>query len=364
VAAGAVPDVPPPVTFTPVPDDGRHVPDLDTTQDFSGIAEVRQLAENLAREYAGRTAGAALSAELARRRQAAQHAAEQEHPERESAAARRRRVTAAGRTVAPLTPDEQGAALAAAERERLDALRADWARHLSAGQARALRAGTLANAWMRNRVQQLLFDTENQPRPAGQQRLWSNVWITPEAPGAPSVESDPSAGGVDLGTVPGGQSAGSKKRPVLVDPRVAGFLTALHDRFPTVRFETYGHHGSTGFAGRGLSLDVYLTGTNSDTRHRYGTQNDQGFWDRDEVQELLLAVDETAVETNFRFFAIYNDFAVARQANSRLRQGNVGFAGNVDRGGGLNYHGGGIKLHVHLDLLPPDLATTERPARR
>jgi len=360
--APAVPDVPSLVPFTPVADDGTLVPQLDKTADFSKLPEVSRVANALAQEYATRTVAAAAAKELAARQQAARKAATAVvPPEPETAAAKKRRIAQAVKDVPPLSPDELTALKNTIAADIVTRLSADWARHLAAGQAQKMKASKLANAWMRNRGQQLLFDTEKQDRPKNQERVWSSVWITPAAPGAPSIESDPSAGGVDPGTVPGGQSAGTKVKPLFIDPRVADFLTSLHGRFATVRFETYGHHGSVGFAGRGLSLDVYLQGTNPATKHAYGKENADNFWDRGEVLELLQAIDATAVEKDFHFYAIYNDFSVAKAANAQLVRGSVDFAGNVDRGGGLNYHGGGIKLHVHLDLLPSQLAATTRP---
>ena len=70
---------------------------------------------------------------------------------------------------------------------------------------------------------------------------------------------------------------------------------------------------------------------------------------------LFHALDDTAGTTHFHFYALYNDFSAARAANGFLTRGSVDFAGNVDASGGFNYHGGGEKLHVHLDLVPDEL---------
>ncbi len=85
---------------------------------------------------------------------------------------------------------------------------------------------------------------------------------------------------------------------------------------------------------------------------------------RENVAALFDALDATAAELDFRFFAIYNDFAVARWANMRMTRGNVGFAGSIDASGALNYHGGGLKLHVHVDLVPPALYAADNPKLR
>ena len=213
---------------------------------------------------------------------------------------------------------------------------------------------TIANAWMTNRAEQLLFDTVTQSRPRGQARMWTNLWIAPAAEGARPVDHDPTVG-VPLTTAPNGRPGDGG---ALVDPRTITFLTALNGRFPNVSFGTYRDHGSGGFVGRGLSVDLTLTG-------RLGRQDrDRHFWVRQNVLSLLVAVDATAAGLGYRFFAIYNDFAVAQAANAQVTTGNVGFAANIDAHGGLNYHGGGIKLHVHIDLVPPDLISTTRPPPR
>jgi hypothetical protein len=170
--------------------------------------------------------------------------------------------------------------------------------------------------------------------------MWRNVWIEPAAAGETPVERD-STVGVELGTAPGGSNASDG---ALVDPRTITFLRDLHSRFSWARFGTYRGHGSAGFGGRGLSIDVTMSGRDRAAGRDYAAETSRDWYERTNVADLLDAIDASAAALGYRFFAIYNDFAVARYANSRLHNGNVGFAANIDRGGGVNYHGGGYKL--------------------
>ena len=343
--ATPVADVAHPVGFSELTD-SRRVSELPRDQAFGGLAPVAafaaQMRDEMLRRSRARLAGSVLSDLQAR----ARTAAEAERPTGETSRARRDRIQAAVRGVATPTDADVDAAI-------LERLQASFAEHMASHQAQGMSVAGLANAWMRNRQEALLFDTETQTRPRDQARMWTNFWIEPEAEDEEPVESHPP--GVSLDVADGGRAATDGAR---VDPRTVTFLDAFHQRFPHVTFQTYMGHGSGGFQRRGLSVDVYLSGRG------YTTQTARGFWERDRVVELFENLDATAEALDYRYFAIYNDFAVARHVNARARFGNVGFAGGVDRGGALNYHGGGIKLHVHVDLVPPDLRASDNPSRR
>jgi hypothetical protein len=344
--ATPVADAAHPVGFTDMADDGRHVRDLPTDQAFGGLAPVATFAAGMRDEILRRGRPRLTAEILSGLRAQARTAATAERITGETSAARRARIQAAVDAVATPTDAEVDAVI-------LERLRAHFAEHLASRQAPGMSVSGLANAWMRNRQEALLFETETVRRPRDQARMWTNLWIEPEAEDEEPVESHPP--GVSLDTAAGGRAAGDGAR---VDPRTVTFLDAFHARFPHVTFGTYMGHGSGGFQRRGLSVDINLSGRG------YQESNARGFWNRDRVVELFEALDATAQALDYRYFAIYNDFAVARHVNERARFGNVGFAGGVDSGGALNYHGGGIKLHVHLDLVPPDLRASDNPSRR
>jgi hypothetical protein len=397
-SAGPVDDIAPPVVVTPITDDrrvrelvaderaavqsatpgaplspahrdqiaGTPTPPTDPdTFDFNGLTVVRDyaraLAAELGRRKQARVATRVLTARQNEARQTARTTAEAETVEHETAAARRRRIgaaqTAAAAGATGPTADE---ATEIARKEAMAALVASWIRHVHAPSTQAYTVAHLANAWMNNRGQEGLFDTETVTRPADQTRLWSNLWITPPAADETPLESDTTRG-VGLGTVPGGTPSGA----VLIDPRIVPFLTDLHTRLPHVSYGTYAHHGSVGFAGRGLSIDMRLEGVDrasgDSPRRDWGEETASHWYTRSNAADLLLAIDAAAAASNVHFFAIYNDFSVARFANMNLHNGSVGFAANIDAGGSMNYHGGGEKLHVHVDILPADLAATTRP---
>jgi hypothetical protein len=397
-SAGPVDDIAPPVVVTPITDDrrvrelvaaeraavqsatpgatltparrdqiaGTPTPPTDPdTFDFNGLTVVadyaRALAAELGRRRQARVATRVLTARQNEARQSARTTAEAETVEHEAAGARRRRIAAAQTTAAAgATGPTADEATEIARREAMAALVASWIRHVHAPSTQAYTVAHLANAWMNNRGQEGLLDTETVTRPADQARMWSNLWITPPAADETPMESDTTQG-VGLGTVPGGSPSGA----TLIDPRIVPFLTDLHTRIPHVSYGTYAHHGSVGFAGRGLSIDMTLEGADRATattpRRNWAEQTASQWYTRGNVADLLLAIDAAAAATSVQFFAIYNDFSVARFGNMHLHNGNVGFAANIDAGGSMNYHGGGEKLHVHVDILPADLAATTRP---
>jgi hypothetical protein len=359
----------PGATLTPARRDqiaGTPTPPADPdTFDFNGLTAVRDYARALATELGRRRQARVTTRVLGARQEEARHsartAAEAETVTGETAAARRRRIAAAQTAAAAgATGPTADEATEIARKEAMAALVASWIRHVHAPSTQGYTVGHLANAWMNNRGQEGLVDTETVTRPTDQARMWSNLWITPPAADETPMESDTTRG-VGLGTVPGGTNSGA----TLIDPRIVPFLTDLHTRIPHVSYGTYAHHGSVGFAGRGLSIDMTLSGVDrasGDTPRRdWGEQTASQWYARSNAADLLLALDAAAAATNTHFFAIYNDFSVARFANMHLHNGSVGFAANIDAGGSMNYHGGGEKLHVHVDILPADLAATTRP---
>jgi hypothetical protein len=84
--------------------------------------------------------------------------------------------------------------------------------------------------------------------------------------------------------------------------------------------------------------------------------------------KFLLQIDKTAVPLKARWRVLYNDFRVANEVNTTTGARNVGFVGEIDKGGSLNWHGPeGLKLHFHLDLeipkkVPPPALTSPTPA--
>ncbi len=214
----AVQDVAEPVTFTEIPDDGRKWEDLPRDKPFGGLTEVERFAGALADEYIRRRGRKQVAADLLKELQAsARKAAEAEKPAGESAKDRKQRIADAVKGLATPGETEIDTAVAEARAAKLAELQAHFDAHLAAPRAKGYKVSTIANAWMRNRVQELLVKTETYTRPQDQQRMWTNFWIEP----GDKVEKDPSVG-VPLTDAPGGQ-----KSEALVDPRTIEFLKAL-----------------------------------------------------------------------------------------------------------------------------------------
>ena len=359
-AAGqpVVADVLIPVTFTEVVDD-RKVKEL-SAGDFSGIAELKRFSGALADEYLarqraatpyGKATRAAVAAKLLKALQDAAKtgANAQADTDKLDKKALDLAVKAAVKAVTPPSETDVDSNLATARDDQVRAFAANWDAHIASPQAPGLKVSTLANAWMRNRRQELLVVSETIKRAGGQFSMWSRDAI-PGLAGFPDhLDQDPTEGH-SLSEAPGGSDGGKSGR---VHPSTITFLTALKARAPYATFQTYAHHGSWPIAGRGLSIDCYIGGTDRARHISYGATTPTEFWERSNVAEFLDAIEETAKALDFRYFAIYNDFAVEKYVNEKATYGSVGFAAGVDKGKNLNYHGGGLKLHVHLDLIPP-----------
>lgn len=352
-----VADVAIPVLFTEVVDD-RKVKELTPDGDFTGIAELKRFAGALADEYLsrqradtayGKATRAKIAATLlkalqdkARADAGSTYDAELTEGAKADKKARDAAIKAAVKAVVAPTDAAVDASLATARDDQVKAFAESWDAHIKSPQAPNLKVSTLANAWMRNRQEELLVVTETVKRAAGQFNMWGRDAI-PGLVGFPEhLDEDETAH--SLSEAPGGHDGGKVGH---VHEATIKFLTALNKRAPTATFETYHNHGSWPLMGRGLSVDCYITA---------GTTSRQ-FWERPKVAAFLDAIEATAKELDYRYFAIYNDFAVEKYVNEKATYGSAGFAGGLDKGKSLNYHGGGLKLHVHLDLVPPEMRT-------
>jgi hypothetical protein len=356
-----VADVAIPVAFAEVVDD-RKVKEL-TAGDFSGIAELKRFAGALAEEYLtrqraatayGKTTRAAIAAKLLKALQDAAKAGAnaQADTDKLDKKARDLAVKAAIKAVAPPSDTDVDSSLATARDDQVKAFATSWDAHIASPQAPNLKVSTLANAWMRNRQQELLVVTETIKRATGQFSVWGRDAL-PGLAGFPEHLDQDATDGHSLSEAPGGTDGGKNAR---VHASTIKFLTSLRTRAPYATFQTYGPgHGSWPIAGRGLSIDCYIGGTDKARKINYGATTSMDFWERSNVAEFLDAIEETAKALDFRYFAIYNDFAVAKYVNEKATHGSVGFAGGLDKKQSLNYHGGGLKLHVHLDLVPPEM---------
>lgn len=357
VATGPVADVAIPVPFTDVADD-RKVRELTPDGDFTGIAELKRFAGALADEYLtrqradtgyGKTTRANVAAKLqkalqdkARADAGAAYDAGLAEGAKADKKARDAAIKAAVKAVVAPSDADVAAGLVTARDAQVKAFAESWDAHIKSPQAPNLSVSTLANAWMRNRQEELLVVSETVKRAAGQFNMWSTGAI-PGLVGFPEhLDEDQTAH--SLSEAPGGHDGGKLGH---VHEATIKFVTALNKRAPTATFETYHNHGSWPLAGRGLSVDCYI---------KAGTTSRQ-FWERPKVAEFLDAIEQTAKELDYRYFAIYNDFAVEKYVNEKATYGSAGFAGGLDKGKSLNYHGGGLKLHVHLDLVPPEMRT-------
>jgi len=64
-------------------------------------------------------------------------------------------------------------------------------------------------------------------------------------------------------------------------------------------------------------------------------------------------VDKASKLADAEWDVQYNDFRVAEEVNKRLGVKRIGFTGNIDKSGSLNWHGPApLKLHFHLDYMP------------
>ncbi len=141
-----------------------------------------------------------------------------------------------------------------------------------------------------------------------------------------------------------------------VAPEVVGFLRALQQLEPKFTAGNYGGHGSSGFAGKGFSLDLYLPDSTKKDR--------RGFWDHSAAVNFLLHLAAAAQQADAEWHVLYNDYSVAEEVNRNLGVRRIAFTGNIDKGGKVNYHGPApLKLHFHLDIAPT-IALPTSPATK
>jgi hypothetical protein len=366
-AAGqpVVTDIPVPdsVAFTLVVDD-RKCSELTPDGNFNTIAELQRFAGALADEYQTRTTSDSVYGKTTRAKaQAALYdvarkaAATDADNQAKEGGLSKKDAAALKASMLKAVPQpgaaEVAGAVAGQRSDRLKALAASWDAHITSPQAAGLKVSTLANAWMRNRQQELLRDTEVLARAANQFNMFAKDALAGLDSYPLGLDKDASAG-VDLATASGGVSGGPAG---LVHPDTITFCNALHDAFSHVVFGTYNNHGSWPLASRGLSVDCTMSGRDAARKIDYGKQNADQFYERANVGELFDAIEATARQLDYRYFAIYNDYSVENYASGKATYGSIGFAANIDKGHHLNYHGGGLKLHVHLDLVPAKLRT-------
>jgi hypothetical protein len=196
----------------------------------------------------------------------------------------------------------------------------------------------LKYGWMVGRREKLDFDT-----------IAQNVRPIPKDFKAP--RDTPEA---DLLPIPD-DLGGNDKMPG-VAPEVVGFLRELQALYPTFNVGNYAGHGSWEFVAKnpggkgshsmGFSVDLTLTG-------KAAAQDERGFYQHAEAVDFLLKLDQAAQKAKAEWRALYNDFGVAEEVNRRLNMGRVGYIGNLDKAGRLNWHGPHpLKLHFHLDIAP------------
>ncbi len=131
-----------------------------------------------------------------------------------------------------------------------------------------------------------------------------------------------------------------------VAPEMSDFLTQLKADPGTPQFKasTYSGHGGGPWAGKGFSVDLFVT----------SSTDQRGFWQHGTAVNFLLRLDATAKALGARWRVLYNDFRVAQEVNEAAGTRNVEFTGGIDKSGGLNWHGPApLILHFHLDLEIP-----------
>jgi hypothetical protein len=366
-AAGqpVVTDIPVPdsVAFTLVVDD-RKCSELTTDGNFNSIAELQRFAGALSDEYQTRAASDSMYGKTTRAKaQAALYdtarkaaAADADNQAKEGGLSKKD-AAALKASMLKAVPQpgaaEVAGAVAGQRADRLKALAVSWDAHITSPQAAGLKVSTLANAWMRNRQQELLRDTEVLAKGANQFNMFAKDALAGLDSYPTGLDKDATAG-VDLASASGGVTGGPRG---LVHPDTITFCNALHDTFKYVAFGTYNNHGSWPLASRGLSVDCTMSGRDATRKIDYGKQDADQFYERSNIAELFDAIEATARQLDYRYFAIYNDYAVENYASGKATYGSIGFAANIDKGHNLNYHGGGLKLHAHLDLIPPKLRT-------
>ena len=135
-----------------------------------------------------------------------------------------------------------------------------------------------------------------------------------------------------------------------VAPEMSDFLSQLKadPGTPPFKASTYVGHGGGSWAGKGFSVDLFIT----------AATDQRGFWQHNTAVAFLLRLDATAKLMGARWRVLYNDFRVAQEVNEATGARNVEFTGGTDKAGGLNWHGPApLILHFHLDLEIPQKPT-------
>jgi hypothetical protein len=191
---------------------------------------------------------------------------------------------------------------------------------------------TFKRGWMVGRREQVDFDTIS-PAVAQRRLNFGKEFKAPDVPEGLRV-SIPD----DL--------RDSKKQETKVAPQMVSFLRRLQALEPGVRAGNYENHGSFGFVGKGFSVDLTLTGKDSEYDGR-------GFYPHASAVRLLLNIDKASKLVDAEWAVQYNDFSVAEEVNRILGVRRVSFTGNIDKSGRLNWHGPApLKIHFHLDYMP------------
>ena len=122
--------------------------------------------------------------------------------------------------------------------------------------------------------------------------------------------------------------------PLEVAKPIVALLRRLRARNSGWRAGTYPSHFWNDF-----SVDMFVVA---------GIRPGDGFWDRDKMREFFKALnaacDDDAAPGRFAWKAIYNDEALAQEMNGLYGAGRVLF--------GVDGHGPGPRMHVHLDVRP------------
>lgn len=149
----------------------------------------------------------------------------------------------------------------------------------------------------------------------------------------------------ELVQIPQDLKSGSEAMPG-VAPEVVAFLLKLQKLEPNFKVGNYAGHGGGSWAGKGYSLDLYLSGKNAQ-------KDERGFWQHDAAVLFLLNLDRAAKAVGAQWRVLYNDFSVAEEVNRTTGVRNVTFMGSPLEGKNLNWHGPDpLILHFHLDIAP------------
>jgi len=203
-------------------------------------------------------------------------------------------------------------------------------------------------AWMVGRREQVDFLTILPAIPQRQLKFGTDF----KAPDVPEEERVP---------IPDKLKENVKESYTSVAPELVSFLERLQALEPGVRASNYRTHGSLGFVEsatppgarkpilktKGFSVDLTLD------EKDVSPLDPRGFYPRDVAIRFLLNVDKASKLADAEWDVQYNDFRVAEEVNKRLGVKRIGFTGNIDKSGSLNWHGPApLKLHFHLDYMP------------